>query len=377
MSCLQTSEGKLGITALRSHADPDDWEAALWKAGLHQNVIKAILDPSFEDVRFTRSAHNWAVEAVMMRWEFLKGLEELVKSRRGVNRAGTGSGPEDPITLYKGGTMERLRKAVLQDSWDCTNILSTPPCDFSRHQCELYFTKQREVARRYCQFAIKLSKGAIDVGIMEVVVSRAWLAANTHYLVGNEWKRYVWANRKQQPLPAALGYLNAFNVLGGPVCIQAEAGRTWEDQIFLDLISVDSCRSPNGPKVVSVFKGLTFPPPFGLSLSNVYARGEVGAFEDRVGGKGRLKAWRRRVTYYDGFGVSVQSEWLTPIAPPSFSPPQLCPENSLTFRIVLTTSNIMSFTTTGRDQEKQARYEPSVPKAILYFGADGSSGTED
>jgi hypothetical protein len=48
-------------------------------------------------------------------------------------------------------------------------ILSNPPADFSRHERELCFTKQREVARRYSVYAWRRALRDIDVGIMDSV----------------------------------------------------------------------------------------------------------------------------------------------------------------------------------------------------------------
>jgi hypothetical protein len=94
-----------------------------------------------------------------------------------------------------------------------TLILRNPPADFSRHERELYFTKQREVARRYSVYAWRRALRDIDVGIMELDVDREWLNENAHYIHGEEWKEYVWINRTEGQMPDHLKYLMGWRCL--------------------------------------------------------------------------------------------------------------------------------------------------------------------
>jgi hypothetical protein len=95
---------------------------------------------------------------------------------------------ENAVSLYKGGDIARLSAARVGDGWDSGKFIGDPPCGFSRSKFDVYFTKQREVARLYCQFVLARSASA-DVGIMEILVDRGWLADTSHYFYGDDWKK--------------------------------------------------------------------------------------------------------------------------------------------------------------------------------------------
>ncbi|KAA8913764.1 hypothetical protein FN846DRAFT_886402 [Sphaerosporella brunnea] len=279
-------EGYIESAETNAQTPHDDWNMTLWSAGLKPNLITSILDPEFDDIRFTRSAFYWAKDTVFMRFEFLQSLDAIILAGGNqVSSAATGRAPgastvftqpptqpsgsrnkpypptgvfplpapqvgavasqreipENHTRLYKGESLRRLKRAMLADGgWDCTLILSNPPADFSRHERELYFTKQREVARRYSVYAWRRALRDIDVGIMELDVDREWLNENAHYIHGEEWKEYVWINRTEGQMPDHLKYLNDTHVLGGPLCASQDLGESCSSVPSLRLAGGDN-----------------------------------------------------------------------------------------------------------------------------------------
>jgi hypothetical protein len=96
----------------------------------------------------------------------------------------------DALVLYKGALLARLNRAKVSTGWACRFVLSNPPADFSRDARPLYLTEEREIARKYCEFAWSRVQRQLDLGIMEIEVDRQWLQENTTYIHG-VWKEYV------------------------------------------------------------------------------------------------------------------------------------------------------------------------------------------
>jgi hypothetical protein len=290
--------GVVEYSPINASGPSGDWYAALWSAGLQPKLIVRIMDPQYDLIRYTRSARYWAMDTVVMQYRFLCDLDTAILAHRrktpssqaggssaalgpsalntttshlsatsvppslpptnslatGKKRYPTTGGcplPAPPVdtavsepaiinnavSLYTGVTLATLCAPRAKNGWNCTRILSMPPCDFSRHSNELYFTKEREVARQYCQFVLGRAK-YLNVGIVEILVDREWLAETTHYVHGDDWKEYVWTCRKCDSFPNHLTYLDGMHVLAGPLCARDCVGDSWQ--------SVAALRLPSG-----------------------------------------------------------------------------------------------------------------------------------
>jgi hypothetical protein len=69
----------------RDHFDAasplDDWDLALRKLGVNEQLRKAILKPGYDDIRLTQSALDWVKFGMTMRWEALEDGYEASRQR--------------------------------------------------------------------------------------------------------------------------------------------------------------------------------------------------------------------------------------------------------------------------------------------------------
>lgn len=104
------------------------------------------------------------------------------------------------------------------------SLISIPPGDFHPTGGGFYLTKYRQSAWEYAQMTAHFVDGErqqIPVGILSIRIP-VDLLTNTHTLVGDEWRPYVWMSRQGDL--ESLGefdYLQEYNWLQGPICSQA------------------------------------------------------------------------------------------------------------------------------------------------------------
>ena len=203
--------------------DSDDWRLALDSMGIKPSLKDAIMDPYFDAIGLTKTATFWVVDTMMAKWLYLANLEPTVlKPRKGNKRyiplqarikesaskdisttpngsipGDTSEGSSNPIVgaavfekaigdteieLFKGSDLLRLQNAIRIDSDPpgintnrLTNILSQVPGDFSGDESVLYFSKQREVAFYYADYARRRvaeeRQDVVDVGILTTSIS--------------------------------------------------------------------------------------------------------------------------------------------------------------------------------------------------------------
>ncbi|RPB22215.1 hypothetical protein L211DRAFT_869420 [Terfezia boudieri ATCC MYA-4762] len=124
--------------------------------------------------------------------------------------------PEQFITLYKGGlsTMKRfLQWESTTDARHVTVIESDSPSDFCTSPA-IYLTSQKEVAEYYARLRRRISGlGNGDVGILTIYIRQF----EHETLQGDTWKKFVYLNRLDKPLPKAWNQWNMAPILKGEV----------------------------------------------------------------------------------------------------------------------------------------------------------------
>ena len=122
--------------------------------------------------------------------------------------------------LFKGATRSRL-----DDFFKPNGVLTFSALggrgagDFAKYGSGLYFTTIFDVAWQHAQWAQNLGDGnVVPVETLHVAVPKH-LLASCRELDGDEWRRFVWANRRaDEAIPSDLRHLTEFQWLIGPVC---------------------------------------------------------------------------------------------------------------------------------------------------------------
>lgn len=268
MEILEYATGCVDHASQNAIDEEDDWIGLMQRIGLTSNFQSRLMHPEFTEIRLTRSLKEWVTEMMTMRYEFLETLDDVIKTpARGVHRRVSrleldgklaSSGPEvldrhssigkapqmgifkpEPLVatkipeppseiedhkmFYKGGSLTRLQSVHISGNLlNFGALASTPPGEFSPDFRGLYLTKQPQVAWEYAQWAAKLVDGnVVPVGVLQVAVPIHLLSSNTE-LSEEDWRRYVWACRLNEPqlhpIPKDLKYVETFQWIIGPLC---------------------------------------------------------------------------------------------------------------------------------------------------------------
>lgn len=245
----------------------EEWKDAVKAMGLTRAFEARLMDAAFREIRLKGSLKEWVTFMMEERFYFLQSLDAFVKNpARGINRrvskmnlqtgkltagpavpartssiaatpnfdfpsaATANSDPPSSVdectTYFKGGSIARLESINLSaNPLNFLPLTSTPPGDFSGDTRGLYFTKHEQIAWQYAQWAGKLVDGTVvPVGILQIAIPNHLLASMTD-VVGENWRRFVWANRRtveNLAVPEDLDYLNDFQWLTGPICGQSQ-----------------------------------------------------------------------------------------------------------------------------------------------------------
>lgn len=264
MSTVRSYVGSIAGNATDVDGD-DAWVSLFQRIGMTRLFQRNVMDPDFGDMRAMGSLKEWVLEAAAMRFEFLRSLSHIITTpARGVkkqvshmsldgklapgpyptiptrssslkgpavgnfNAPAPGTKPQEPSTriegyktFYKGSTLPRLEAIFIQNgnAVNFNNVLSSPPGNFSRLIGGLYLTKHEQVAWRYAQWAKKIVDGnVVPIGIMTVAIPDELLSSMAE-VVGDDWRRFVWINRRGDELmPEELNYLQEYQWLVGSIC---------------------------------------------------------------------------------------------------------------------------------------------------------------
>ena len=272
-SILRSAQRHLDSFEANPGLEDEDWIGAMNRIGLTKGFQARLMDPDYKDMRLSGSLKEWVSELFNTRYEFLNGLDAVVKGPPSLSlgrktssldfngkfstksappispRTSSSSGPklgtfklspqpqiasaiegpsgvlDEHLMLFKGAAISRLEKVHLANGHlNFAALSSSPPGDFSDsfRGGGLYFTKQEAVAWRYVQWTRKIVDGkVVPVGILQVAVPRH-LLVSIKELHGDEWRQFVWANRREdQLLPESSFDLENYAWLVGPITHQS------------------------------------------------------------------------------------------------------------------------------------------------------------
>lgn len=267
------------VTSAKSHVrdiaghdttseDDNDWMDVMRKKGLTSNFQARIMTSKMKSIRLSDSLKDWIWQMFEMRYEFLRTLDKVLQAPpvntlgRNASRplldgsfitkpapaipalvsdeiskepkSGSFQAPtpqiatvaEDPpkqmdghVMLYMGLARSRV-DGLFQPNGDLNfqALLSKGAGDFAKLSC-LYFTKIIDTAWACAQWAQTIADGnVVPVEILHVAVPQH-LFSSSKELHGEEWRRFVWANRiTTERIPTDLRHLTEFQWLIGPVC---------------------------------------------------------------------------------------------------------------------------------------------------------------
>ncbi|MCJ1462976.1 hypothetical protein MMC07_001580 [Pseudocyphellaria aurata] len=241
----------------------DDWENALFELGASSQLVNRILDPHWKAVRLCRTAKEWIWFVVSSRLEYLELLDSSTRAhqQRGQpmqvegsdlfsdaaeeapsasssqlvehpqSRATSATSTQNPTAagensqvFYKGGLLHRLRAAEGPNNNMFPSLTSTPPVDFHPTDGGFYLTKYQQTAWEYARMTAHFVDGQrqqVPVGILSIRIP-VDLLTNSYTFVGDEWRSYVWANRRGDVRSFRMfTHLQDYDWLQGPICAQA------------------------------------------------------------------------------------------------------------------------------------------------------------
>ncbi|KAF2449145.1 hypothetical protein P171DRAFT_186750 [Karstenula rhodostoma CBS 690.94] len=230
--------------------------------GIKDSTRRRIMDTRFDRLRLSQSAEFWALDTLDISWEFLDGLDRrLQKSKdesdlRSISpdmttKPSKAVKPDSSLTttlhsgslelkaaveeetpthvpgrvlVYKGGAYSRIISIFHQDgSLNLRQIVSTPPCDFHPDRRDLYFTKQRDVAVDYAEWAHNRVPPQ-EPAVLTAAIPAEYTSSSVE-IFGDDWKKLVWFSRNMTALldnggvlPKELSSYTEADVLIGHIC---------------------------------------------------------------------------------------------------------------------------------------------------------------
>lgn len=246
----------------------DEWVDVMRKIGLTSNFQARIMTSQMKSMRLSGSLKDWIWQMFEMRYEFLLTLDNVLQAPS-VNTLGrksskpslggsfiTKSAPAIPARVSSQASKEPKSGSFQAPTPQIATVAEDPPKQMDGHVMllkglvrsrldgffkpnevlnfqallsrgagdfdtlgGLYFTTIFDVAWRYAQWAqIVVDGNVVPVEILHVAVPQHLLASSKE-LYGDEWRRFVWANRKiTEQMPTDLRRLTEFQWLIGPVC---------------------------------------------------------------------------------------------------------------------------------------------------------------
>ncbi len=228
------SSAKSRVRGIAGHditsENDEEWVDVMRQIGLTSDFQARIMTPHMRSMRLSGSLKDWLWHMFEMRYDFLLTLDDVLQARSG-NTIGRESSPsatvaEDPpkqmnghVMLLQGVARSRLDRLFHPDGdLHFPALVSRGAGDFGPFS-GLYFTKNFDVAWQHAQWARTLGeRNVVPVEILHVAVPEHLLASSRE-LDGDEWRRFVWANRRNtERMPDDLQPLIEFQWLIGPVC---------------------------------------------------------------------------------------------------------------------------------------------------------------
>lgn len=242
----------------------DNWDTMFESIGLTKDFKDRVMAPEWKEMRLMDGVKQMTVDMMDGRYRFLESLDSLIKTpalgiqrkistislngkleakpevpSRGSSKpsyANVVAGPSKPkVTaqtetapdhienhywFYRGSDLNRLKRIELNGSFEFGRITSSIPGDFSAYFGGVYLTQDLLVAIEYAQWAGVKQGKPVPMGILQVGIP-SFLMSSVMEVASHNWRKYVWACRRQEHVPQDLSHYTQYHWLTGAICGQA------------------------------------------------------------------------------------------------------------------------------------------------------------
>ncbi|KAF7880072.1 uncharacterized protein EAF02_007709 [Botrytis sinoallii] len=161
-----------------------DWEEHMRVWGISEELIAAIMDVEFTDVRCTKSAQYWVTETMEIRYLSLERIKEESDQRTINNHTINPSVASSAVprntrvpglqTLFKAISTERLK--YRDGKINVGSLVSEGATDFRGYGAALYFAPDYQVADQYRQY-IRRRAETTRALVIQLTLPNSWIEA--------------------------------------------------------------------------------------------------------------------------------------------------------------------------------------------------------
>ncbi|ESZ94536.1 hypothetical protein SBOR_5079 [Sclerotinia borealis F-4128] len=208
------------------------WTTHMLGWGVAAELVDAIMDTQFADVRGTESAQYWVRDTMSIRYLGLEGLKKasILRDELRQNPAGSFRGniavatttarPSNVpgnLVLYKAISKDRIEKDE-NGKIIYSSIVSSTPSDFRGYGGTLlYFTPDIEVAKIYRQYIKK--RGEFPPVMLQLTLSNAFVESLPPQILLFEdlWKQIIYTCRSRKNLKRDLSGFHKYPLIIAPI----------------------------------------------------------------------------------------------------------------------------------------------------------------
>ncbi|KAF7876578.1 hypothetical protein EAF04_001666 [Stromatinia cepivora] len=263
---LDHTTGFIPYDVLEDNAD--DWEEHMRNWGVSSELIDAIMDAEFSNVRLTESAQHWVRDTMEIRYLSLERIkrDSDLRAENG-NTASTGiatdtvprsSNVPGHLALYKAISTERVRRDM-EGNIEIDSIVSGTPTDFrGSGGTVLYFTPDFQVAVHYRNY-IKRRALTSPPLIIRLSLPNAFIEGLPLHVMefGNLWRQIVHTCRSGRNLRGNLKYIHRLPLIVAPIAHSPNRAiarlRDWQQVTIRHVLRLEGQQST---PVQYIFQGL-------------------------------------------------------------------------------------------------------------------------
>ncbi|KAJ8063818.1 hypothetical protein OCU04_007677 [Sclerotinia nivalis] len=206
----------------------DDWEEHMRNWGVISELIDAIMDAEFSNVRLTESAQHWVRDTMEIRYLSLERIKRDSDLRaENINTPSTGiatdtvprtSNVPGHLALYKAISTERVRRDM-EGNIEIGSLVSGTPSDFRGFGgTVLYFAPDFQVAEQYRNH-IKRRASTSPPLIIRLSLPNAFMEGLPPHVIefGNLWRQVIHTCRSGRDLRGDLKYIHRLPLIIAPI----------------------------------------------------------------------------------------------------------------------------------------------------------------
>ncbi|KAF5877741.1 uncharacterized protein Bfra_002109 [Botrytis fragariae] len=256
----------LGHIPRRNFEDSSsDWEEHMRCWGISDELIDAIMDVEFTDVRCTKSAQHWVTDTIEIRYLSLERIRRESDQRTRNNHvfnpsiASTGVPRYSTVPslqiLFKAISTERL--GYKGGKIHVGSLVSKAATDFRGYGAALYFTPDYQVADRYRQY-IRRRVNTSPALIIQLALPNAWIEGLPPRVLefGDLWKKVVHTCRQGYNMTGEMKFIHNLPLIVAPIAHSPNKAiarlDTWQEVNIQHVMKVEGQETP---PVQYVFQG--------------------------------------------------------------------------------------------------------------------------